>query len=91
MSITVSVPTQLRVLTQGSAEVIGEGETVARLLSDLEQSHPGLWQRILDEEGRVRRFVNLYVDEEDVRFLDGLETKLPPNAKLSIIPAVAGG
>lgn len=91
MSITVTVPTQLRTLTQGSAEVIGTGETVADLLTNLEQRHPGLLQRVLDEDGSIRRFVNLYVDEEDVRFLDGLKTKLTETSRISIIPAVAGG
>lgn len=91
MSITVKIPTQLRSLTDGRSEVDGEGGTVRDLLAFLEERHPGIGHRLLDDDGSLRRFVNVYVGEEDVRFLDGIETPLPDGAKVSIIPAVAGG
>lgn len=91
MSVTVKVPTQLRSLTGGSEEITAEGATVADLIDDLETRHPGMKQRLLDDSGSLRRFVNVYLDDEDVRFLQGLATELPQGARVSIIPAVAGG
>jgi len=91
MSVKVKVPTQLRALTSGSGEISGAGSDVHALIEDLDSRHPGLRERLLDDSGALRRFVNLYVNDEDVRFLDGLETELPDGAKVSIIPAVAGG
>lgn len=91
MSIIVKVPTQLRTLTDGSTEVQAQGATVRELVADLEARHPGIGARLLDDSGSLRRFINIYVDDEDVRFLDGIETPLPEGAKVSIIPAVAGG
>lgn len=91
MSVTVKVPTQLRTLTDGSTEVSADGTTVRELVADLEARHPGIGARLLDDSGSLRRFINIYVDDEDVRFLKGIETPLPEGAKVSIIPAVAGG
>lgn len=91
MTIAVSIPTQLRALTHDNSEVAVSGSTVAEVLDDLDASYPGIAQRLLDENGRLRRFVNLYLDEEDVRFLDGLSTPVTDSSRLSIIPAVAGG
>ena len=91
MSITVKVPTQLRTLTDGAPEVTASGSTIADVVSDLESRHPGFGERLLDDSGSLRRFVNLYLDDEDVRFLKGLETEVREGARLSIIPAVAGG
>ena len=91
MSITVRIPTQLRSLTDGAPEVTASGTTVADVVSDLEARHPGFGERLLDDSGSLRRFVNLYLDDEDVRFLKGLETEVAEGARLSIIPAVAGG
>jgi sulfur-carrier protein len=91
MSITVKVPTQLRTLTDGADEVPGAGDDVGSLIKDLDARHPGLGERLLDDSGQLRRFVNIYVNDEDVRFLDGLGTHLPEGARVSIIPAVAGG
>lgn len=88
---TVRVPTQLRTFTAGSDEVKADGTTVAEIIEDLERNHPGMRERILDESGALRRFVNLYLDDEDVRFLNGIDTEVPEGARLSIIPAVAGG
>jgi sulfur-carrier protein len=91
MSVTVRVPTTLRTLTAGEAEIDVEGTTVAEVLDALEGSHPGFKERILDADGALRRFVNVFVSDDDVRFLDGLRTEVPPGETLSIVPAVAGG
>jgi sulfur-carrier protein len=91
MSVQVKVPTQLRTLTNGASEVSGAGGDVGSLIKDLDTRHPGLSERLLDDSGQLRRFVNVYVNDEDVRFLDGLGTALPEGAQVSIIPAVAGG
>jgi len=91
MSITVRVPTTLRTLTAGEAEIAVDGGTVAEVLDNLEGAHPGFKERILDDEGGLRRFVNVFVSDDDVRFLDGLGTPVPTGETLSIVPAVAGG
>ena len=91
MSATVRIPTILRTLTGGEAEVKAEGSTLRELLDALEADHPGLKARVLDDEGKLRRFVNVYVGDEDVRFADGLATATPPGSSVSVIPAVAGG
>ncbi|MGH2825637.1 MAG: MoaD/ThiS family protein [Actinomycetota bacterium] len=91
MSVKVKVPTQLRSLTDGAGEVPAAGGDLSSLIEDLESRHPGLRERLLDDAGQLRRFVNVYVNDEDVRFLDGLGTPLPEGAQVSIIPAVAGG
>jgi molybdopterin synthase sulfur carrier subunit len=91
VSVKVKIPTQLRNLTGGEAEVQADGSTLGDLVTDLESKHPGFKERILDESGSVRRFVNVYVNDEDVRFLDGLSTSVSEGATVSIIPAVAGG
>jgi molybdopterin converting factor small subunit len=91
MTVTVRVPTTLRTLTAGSSEVQVEGSSVSEVLTNLESAHPGFQHRLLDDEGALRRFVNLFVSDDDVRFLDGLDTKVSDGDTLSIIPAVAGG
>ena len=91
MSVTVRIPTTLRVLTAGESEISVEGGTVATVLDNLESSHPGFKERILDDAGELRRFVNLFVSDDDVRFLEGLNTPVPSGETLSIVPAVAGG
>jgi molybdopterin converting factor small subunit len=91
MSVTVRVPTILRPLTAGAAEVIAEGSTLAEVLDALEADHTGIRARVLDEDGKLRRFVNVYVNDDDVRFSEGLATATPDGASISIIPAVAGG
>jgi molybdopterin synthase sulfur carrier subunit len=88
---TVRIPTQLRSLTEGSAEVAASGATVAAVISNLESLFPGIGERLLDETGRPRRFINIYVDEEDVRFEDGMATAVRDDSTVSIIPSVAGG
>ncbi len=92
MAVTVRIPTPLRKLTGEQDTVTTEkGGTLAQLIDTLEDMHPGLKERICDETGELRRFVNVYVDGEDVRFMSGLATKLPADTEVSIVPAVAGG
>jgi sulfur-carrier protein len=91
MAVTVRVPTQLRTLTGGASEVSVDGETVRDVITALEAAHPGFAERLYDDSGALRRFVNVFVAEEDIRFLDGLDTKVPEGQTVSIIPAVAGG
>ena len=91
MSVSVRVPTILRTYTDGASEVTADGDTLSAVLQDLEASYSGIRSRIVDETGELRRFVNVYVGNDDVRFLDGLATATPDGAKISVIPAVAGG
>jgi molybdopterin converting factor small subunit len=91
MSVHVRVPTILRTYTGGDSEVSAEGGTLAEVLESLESAYPGIRARIVDETGELRRFVNVYVGNDDVRFLDGLGTETPAGAQVSVIPAVAGG
>lgn len=91
MAVTVRIPTPLRKLTGEQDTVTAEGSTLAQLIDALEGMHPGLKERICDETGELRRFVNVYVDGEDVRFMSGLETELKADTEVSIVPAVAGG
>ena len=91
MAVSVRIPTTLRPLTGGASEVQVEAGTVAEALSALETSHPGFGVRILDESGQLRRFVNVFVSDDDIRFLDGLDTAVPEGGTVAIVPAVAGG
>lgn len=91
MAISVRIPTILRTYTGGDSEVEANGATLTEVLDDLEANHSGIRARILDDTGEIRRFVNVYVGNEDVRFLDGLATATPAGIQISIIPAVAGG
>ena len=91
MSVTVRIPTQLRELSGGAAEVTAEGATVADVLKDLEAKHAGFTERLFDDQGELRRFVNVFVADEDIRFLDGVNTAVADGTTVSIIPAVAGG
>ena len=92
MPVTVRIPTPLRKLTNDQDSVTtSDGGTLAQLIDSLEEQHPGLKERICDETGELRRFVNVYVNGEDVRFLAGLETSIEAGAEVSIVPAVAGG
>lgn len=91
MPVRVRIPTPLRSLTKGSAEVEASGDSVADVIEDLERQFPGLRERLLDESGALRRFVNIYVNEDDIRFLDGVKTVLKPGDQLSVVPAIAGG
>jgi molybdopterin converting factor small subunit len=89
--ITVRVPTQLRTLTGGASEVTVEGDSIGAVLKALEVAHPGFAERLFDESGNLRRFVNVFLDDEDVRFLQSLDTPVSDGQTVSIIPAVAGG
>ncbi len=91
MTATVRIPTILRTYTAGTGEVTADGDTLAGVLDSLEANHPGIRARILDDAGALRRFVNIYIGDEDVRFVGGLEAEIPEGTKISIIPAVAGG
>jgi molybdopterin synthase sulfur carrier subunit len=91
MSVTVRIPTQLRELTSGEGEIAVDADNVREAISGLETQHPGISERLLDESGKLRRFVNLFLEDEDVRFLDGLDTPLTSGQTLSVVPAVAGG
>ena len=91
MSVSVRIPTILRTYTLGESEVSASGATVTEVLDDLDARYPGIKARILDEQGAIRRFVNVYVGNDDVRFLDALDTKVSDDAQISVIPAVAGG
>lgn len=91
MSVSVRVPTILRPYTKGVSEVSAEGTTLTEVLDSLDASYPGIKGRVLDESGELRRFVNVYVDDDDVRFADGLQTAIKDGGQVSIIPAVAGG
>jgi molybdopterin synthase sulfur carrier subunit len=91
MPVTIKVPTPLRKFTAGAEAVQGSGATIAALVDDLERKFPGIRERICDEQGRVRRFVNLYLNGDDIRFLQQLETKLKDGDEISIVPAIAGG
>ena len=91
MSVSVRIPTILRTYTGGESEVTAQGSTLADVLDDLDTNHTGIKGRILDEAGELRRFVNVYVGNDDVRFLENLATPTPDGTQISVIPAVAGG
>jgi len=91
MAVSVRIPTILRTYTGGESEVSATGATLAEILDDLDANYAGIKGRILDEDGKLRRFVNVYVNNDDVRFEQELATPTPDGAEVSVIPAVAGG
>ena len=91
MATKVRIPTQLRTLSGGAGEVSVEGSTVGDVLKALDSAHPGFGERLFDESGQLRRFINVFLDDEDIRFLDGVATQVGTGTTLSIVPAVAGG
>jgi len=91
MAATVRIPTQLRSLSGGANEVAVDGATVGEVLKNLDSHHPGFAERLFDDTGSLRRFVNVFLAEEDIRFLDGVDTPVADGQVLSIVPAVAGG
>ena len=91
MAIEVRIPPILRTYTDGEKAVTGEGQSIGALIEDLESNHPGIKGRLLDDEGGLRRFVNVYVNDEDVRFIGGLEAELSDGDQVVVLPAVAGG
>jgi molybdopterin synthase sulfur carrier subunit len=91
MTTTVRIPTALRTLTAGAGEVSVDGSTVEEILKGLDAAHPGMAERLFDDAGALRRFVNVFVADEDIRFLNGLSTPVADGQTVSIVPAVAGG
>jgi molybdopterin converting factor small subunit len=94
ITVAVRVPTILRAYTQGQSDVsvtVDDGAALADVVAALDRAHPGIAARVLDDSGQIRRFVNVYVDDDDVRFAAGLQTPTPDGARVSVIPAVAGG
>lgn len=91
MQVCVRVPTPLRKFTNGADEVRAQGNNVRALVDDLDRNFPGIKDRICDETGKIRRFVNVYVNGDDIRFLQNLETSLKEGDNISIVPAIAGG
>jgi molybdopterin synthase sulfur carrier subunit len=91
MAVTVRIPTTLRPLSGGAAQVQVEGATLSQVLAALDAAHPGFHDRLFDDGGALRKFVNVFVADDDVRFLQGLDTPVPDGETVSIIPAVAGG
>jgi sulfur-carrier protein len=91
MPVTVRIPTPLRAVTKGNASVQAKGDTVEELIGDLERQFPGLRERLVDEAGELRRFVNIYVNDEDIRFLDNKATALKDGDEVAVVPAIAGG
>ena len=91
MAVTVRIPTTLRPMAGGNSQVQVEGATLSEVISNLDSLHPGFADRLLDESGAMRKFVNIFVADDDVRYLQGLDTPVPAGETVSIIPAVAGG
>lgn len=94
MSVAVRVPTILRTYTKGESDVsveVADSATLGDVIAALDAAYPGIGARVLDDTGQIRRFVNVYVNDDDVRFAEGLQTPTPTGAKISVIPAVAGG
>ena len=91
MAVRVRIPTPLRSLTKGAADVLVKADTVTDLIEDLERQYPGLRDRLVEENGELRRFINIYVNQEDIRFLQGEKTSLKDGDEVVIVPAIAGG
>ncbi len=91
MPVTVRIPTPLRAATKGNADVQAKGDTVEDVIGDLERQFPGLRERLVDDAGELRRFINIYVNQEDIRFLDNKATALKDGDEVAIVPAIAGG
>lgn len=91
MAVKVRIPTPLRPITGGNSEVEGEGRTLSDLMQDLDRRYPGLAKRLFAEDGNIQRFINIFVNDEDIRFLNGMATELSEGDEVSIIPAIAGG
>lgn len=91
MAVLVRIPTPLRAMTKGAADVQAAADTVAELIEDLERQFPGFRERLVEEGGELRRFINIYVNQEDIRFLQGAKTALKTGDEVSIVPAIAGG
>jgi molybdopterin synthase sulfur carrier subunit len=91
MSVTVRIPTPLRAVAKGNADVQAKGDTIEALIGDLERQFPGMRDRLVDDAGELRRFINIYVNQEDIRFLQNKTTALKDGDEVAIVPAIAGG
>ena len=91
MSVTVRIPTPLRTLTQNAGEVTVKGDTIKGVIEELESNYKGIKERICDENGQIRRFINFYLNDEDIRFLENQDTPVKDGDQISIVPAIAGG
>ena len=91
MPVTVRIPTPLRAVAKGNADVQAKGDTIEDVIADLERQFPGLRERLVDDGGELRRFINIYVNQEDIRFLDNKATALKDGDEVAIVPAIAGG
>jgi sulfur-carrier protein len=91
MAVLVRIPTPLRAMTKGSAEVQVTADTVEGVIHDLERQFPGMRERLVEDGGEIRRFINIYINQEDIRFLQGAKTAVNPGDEVSIVPAIAGG
>lgn len=91
MGVSVRIPTPLRKLTEGKSEVEASGASVAEIIDNLESSYPGLKEKLCEENGNVRKFLNIYLNDEDIRFMDSLATEVREGDTLALIPAIAGG
>lgn len=91
MPVAIRIPTPLRKLTANQSELMIDGDTIGSILENMNASYPGIKDRICDESGSVKRFINIYVNEEDIRFLQGTDTKVKSGDKVAIVPAIAGG
>lgn len=91
MGVKLRIPTPLRQFTGNQADVEVPGKTIKEVMNNLEAKHPGIRERVIDEQGAIRQFVNFYLNEEDIRFLDGIETPLKDGDQVTIVPAIAGG
>ncbi len=91
MAVKVRIPSPLLKLTNNQGEVSAEGNNVKEIFDDLEKNYPGIKERVYDEEGQLRRFINIYINEEDIRFVDGESSSVKDGDEMSIIPAIAGG
>lgn len=89
--VSVKIPTPLRKFTNDKSEIEADGETVKDLIDDLDKSYSGIKNRLVDDKGEIRKFINIYVDDEDIRFLQGKETKIKGKKQITIVPAIAGG
>ncbi len=91
MAIKVRIPTPLRKYTNNAAEVTAAGATIREIIADLDRNNPGLKDRICDEQGKIRKFVNVFLNDEDIRFMDSVETAVKDGDEIGIVPAIAGG
>ena len=91
MSVNIRIPAPLRKITSGESEIQGEGATLKNLIDNLESSYPGISEKLISEKGKLHPFINLYINDEDVRYLDELDSEIKDGDKLAIVPAIAGG